>query len=183
MKAPDTVRRSSGMRGRHGLTLVEVLIALMVIGVAFWALASAQIGSLRSTAKASEISEAKTFANRVLEDRRREITTAVLNAGTTIAAQQAEWDKYAGGTCGVPAFPPPSPNNLCGGTETHGIYTAEWVLGRESGNQVESEGLIQVLLRVNWTQGGTARSLGLMDYISCGHINLSSCPDPFDPAP
>lgn len=178
------------MRQKHriqGMSLLELIIALAVIAIAFFALALTQISSLTTTAHAREISDARTYANRVLETVRRDVTINVLNAGG-IAARKAEWEKYAQGTCPVVTDPPASAGTpaICKGTPTpEGNYTAHWVVGPESGPTpvaVNDEGLLQVRMRVDWTKGGVQKTLSFVDYIGCGSIDLDICPEPRIPA-
>jgi prepilin-type N-terminal cleavage/methylation domain-containing protein len=56
------------VKSQAGLTIVELLIALVVIGVAFTALAMSQLSSLRASAGTRLVSETKAHANQVLED-------------------------------------------------------------------------------------------------------------------
>jgi prepilin-type N-terminal cleavage/methylation domain-containing protein len=52
---------------KKGLTILEVLIALAVLGIAFSALLMGQLGSLRTSAQARFASDTKAFAVQVLE--------------------------------------------------------------------------------------------------------------------
>jgi len=52
---------------KKGLTILEVLIALVVLGIAFAALLTSQLGSLRTSAQARFASDTKAFAVQVLE--------------------------------------------------------------------------------------------------------------------
>jgi len=52
---------------KKGLTILEVLIALAVLGIAFSALLMSQVGSLRTSAQARFASDTKAFAVQVLE--------------------------------------------------------------------------------------------------------------------
>ncbi|AFV76278.1 hypothetical protein YIM1640_01040 [Thermus oshimai] len=53
---------------RKGLTILEVLIALAVLGIAFAALLTSQLSSLRASGQARFASDTKAFAVQVLED-------------------------------------------------------------------------------------------------------------------
>lgn len=55
------------MRRRQGLTLIEVLIALAILGIGFAALAATQVSALRINARSRAVTEAKAEANMVLE--------------------------------------------------------------------------------------------------------------------
>lgn len=51
----------------NGLTLIEVLLALAIVGIAFAALAVSQVSNLRSSSRSRMLTEAKTVASSVLE--------------------------------------------------------------------------------------------------------------------
>ena len=58
---------------RDGLTLIEVLVALVVIAVAFMALASVQLSNLSVTRESTQVSTATQYANDFLEEKTREV--------------------------------------------------------------------------------------------------------------
>jgi len=60
-----------------GITLIEMLIALAVIGIAFTALAMSQVNSLRATSRAQILTEVKAAANVALETASAEVLKAV----------------------------------------------------------------------------------------------------------
>lgn len=62
---------------QEGITLIEMLIALSVIGIAFLTLALAQVNNLRATARSQLLTEAKAAANVVLEQTSAEVLKAV----------------------------------------------------------------------------------------------------------
>ena len=185
------------MRRREGLTLLELLIALAVIAIVFLALASGQITSMQTTSSAREVADAKTFANRTLENIRADILQdlrADVAAATTDADKQQAWLDAQYGTCpGVGASEPPYSGSraaLCVSDSTvsplaYSFYDASWVIGPPVSKPppIEFEGLLQVNIRVDWTKGGTDKSLTLVDYISCSEVDLDACPPPVDPDP
>lgn len=63
------------MSSRSGLTILEVLIALVVVAVAFVALAYTQLTNLKVSSNARLVSEAKTVAVNVLEDQIAKVLT------------------------------------------------------------------------------------------------------------
>jgi prepilin-type N-terminal cleavage/methylation domain-containing protein len=77
------------MRKRAGLTIIELMIALVVIGVAFGALLMSQVSSLRASQNARLASDVKAAANRVLEQKMAEVLKVEIDdthatpAGTT----------------------------------------------------------------------------------------------------
>ncbi|MFW8120702.1 type IV pilus modification PilV family protein, partial [Klebsiella pneumoniae] len=58
---------------REGLTLVETLIALAVVGIAFGALLLSQVSNLRASAQSRYATDAKAAAVRVLEAKSAEV--------------------------------------------------------------------------------------------------------------
>ena len=166
----------------RGVTILELLVALVIIAVAFFAIAAAQLGSLSATSNAREISGAKDFANGQLEGVREKILLDVLSASNPKAA----WKTYAD-ACPVVQDPPAGAgvDALCKGRGAQGRYTAQWVLGPENGAPRASAGaLVQVRMRVAWATGETQKELGLISYLSCVEVdqkanrNLSVCPVP-----
>lgn len=185
------MKHSQTFRSSAGLSLLELLIALVIITVAFFAIASAQLGSLSSTANARDIAEAKAFANRTLEKVRKDTTVRVLSKST--ATQEAEWVRYAGradnnaitnGCSVAPAtLPTIASTTDCQGKSTEGIYTVRWVIGPRSGPNpvaVADEGLAVMRVQVDWQKGG-AKKLSFEDFISCADLAAALCPAPRTP--
>lgn len=56
-----------GARTRQGLSLIEMLIALAIISIAFGALALVQVSNLRASSRSRLTTDAKAVANQVLE--------------------------------------------------------------------------------------------------------------------
>jgi len=164
--------------GAEGMTILELLIALVVITVALFALAYAQLGSLSTTAQARDISAAKEFANRTLETARNAIVADI--------DTNDNWNSYylAVSGCKKVALPAAANTpNYCKGEMTSGIYSAQWVVGPLSDAvpiAVPDEGLLQLQMQVDWNRNG-AKSLSFFDHITCGEIRLSLCPTPDDP--
>ncbi len=175
-------RQVSGFKSERGVTILELLVALVIIAVAFFAIAAAQLGSLSATSNAREISGAKDFGNKQLEGVREKILLDVLSADNSRAA----WETYAD-ACPVVQDPPAAAgvDALCKGRAAGGRYTAQWVLGPENGAPKASEGaLVQVRMKVTWATGESQKELGLMSYLSCVDVDrkanrdLSVCPVP-----
>ena len=174
---------ASSFRSERGVTILELLVALVIIAVAFFAIAAAQLGSLSATSNAREISGAKDFANGQLEGVRREILLDILSAPDPRAA----WRKYADSGCPAVQDPPAeeSINAFCKGSAAQGgKYTAQWVLGPEDGAPKASEGaLVQIRMKVSWATGENQKELGLVSYLSCVEVDQkvdgpSVCPVP-----
>lgn len=64
-------------RRTAGLSLIELLIALSVIGIAFFALAMSQVNHLRASSRSQVLTQVKTVANKVLEQKTSEVLKAV----------------------------------------------------------------------------------------------------------
>lgn len=65
-----------GMAGSSGLTILEVLVALSVIAIAFLALAMSQITNLKATVRTQSITDLKAAANVVLEEKMSDVLEA-----------------------------------------------------------------------------------------------------------
>lgn len=57
----------TGRRAREGLSVIEMLIALAIIGIAFGALALVQVSNLRASSRSRLTTDVKAVANQVLE--------------------------------------------------------------------------------------------------------------------
>lgn len=122
----------------NGLTLIEVLIALLVIALVFTALVGSQVTSLRMTRTARESSLATQLAVDTLTDR----TVAVT----------ADYDAYE--PCSAPDV------GGCFGTVSRDNYDAHWTVVRGTG--YEFDGLWRIDVQV--TGPATAQ---MATYISC----------------
>ncbi|RIH84897.1 prepilin-type N-terminal cleavage/methylation domain-containing protein [Calidithermus roseus] len=71
------------MRKTQGITLVELLIALAILAIAFTALLFSQLSNLRASAQTRYASETKAAATRVLEALQAEVTKTVEVSSTT----------------------------------------------------------------------------------------------------
>lgn len=60
-------------RRRHGFSLIEMLIALAVIGIAFAALALVQVSNLRASSRSRLSTDVKAVANQVLEQKMSQV--------------------------------------------------------------------------------------------------------------
>lgn len=126
-------------RVRDGLTIVEVLIAILLIAVLFAVLAATQVSSLRMTRASQQGSQATQLA----VDRLNQLTSIVL----------ADYSGYQG--CPGATLSPG-----CTGTQAAGDYSVSHVIARGSG--YEASGLIQLSVAV--TGPATAN---LSSFVSC----------------
>lgn len=165
------------MKRSHGLTIIELLIALAVIGVGLLAFSYAQVGSLRASARSALTTEAKTAANLVLEAKTAEVLTTVrrrLADGST----NPEWDsdyrdaedsgvelsfKFIDFYYSCPTVvDPPDPDtregdaaNLrpvaCSGSERLDDVTVAWRLEGQSG--IAGEGVVDIVVTADHRNG------------------------------
>jgi type II secretory pathway pseudopilin PulG len=141
-------------RGREGLTIVETLIAIAVIGVVFVVLAAIQVTSLRMTREAQE--ESQLLQDAVTEF--EELRTVVL---------ADFWNFYD-------SCPPPDGSGSCPEVDAApGSYQILRVLEpdpAEPGEFVLVDGILQVTVAVS----GHGRTLELSQFVSC----LDATPSP-----
>ena len=174
---------------RKGLTLVEVLIALAVLGIAFGALIMSQISNLRANAQARWLSETKAATIRVLEQQMSQILRVESSSDPRYQDKGTDsyWfiDYYY--SCPTKVNPPSdirqgSQTNLrpvsCRGTQEIGAITTNWTIEGQGG--VFGEGLIKVSVTATHPRGP---SLSLVDYISCYDVYPSPTVDTPVPCP
>lgn len=125
----------------RGLTIVEVLIALVIIGVAFVALTYTQVLNLRVTSDSKRASEATQVANEYLE----------------ILVQRILADYASFQSC-------PSGGHCAASGVNYRGYSVDYSISRGAGYQFE--GLILVSLEVD----GPA-SAELQHYVSCMDVD------------
>ena len=186
------------MRAR-GLTVLELLIAIAVVGLAFAALLSSQVTGLRASARARLASDTKAFAVGVLERKGAEVLKTV-----TVDPTSPYLDDPATGRSfyfidyyyGCPTLFPPPPtsgirsalrNVACRGQETgpNGL-TADWaILGEPSAPNpqgVQAEGVVTVVVTARAPQGvqvTVGRRVTCYDvYPSPTHDKPRPCPEP-----
>ena len=159
---------------RAGLTLTEVLVALIVIAVAFMALASVQISNLSVTRESEQTSLATRFANDTLEKETREVSKNIeayyLCPGTT-AVECVDYpvtsDDYPGYIATVTFI---------------GLYQKPASGETRTPEQYHNEGLIEANVSVT----GPAE-VSFTAYISCYDVAQTTqletgdfCPDPYE---
>lgn len=172
-----------------GLTVLEVLIALVVIGVAFGALTSGQLANLQTSGRARLLSEAKAEANRALEGRLAEVTSVRLENGAPAphpsrpGSYRYKFTDYYY-LCPTPATNAPAylagTAVSCAGSSTGTAgagWTTEWTIAGQDG--LDGEG--QVLVTVRAGRDGGNRSAG-GGPITLTVVGLASCLD-VSPAP
>ncbi len=187
---------------KRGLTLVELLIAMAVIGVAFAAFLSSQLLDLRLTQTAAWATETKAFANQVLEEKSgwvlRGETVSLASPYLDEERDGAGWsfwfvDYYWG--CPTPLTPPPESGNrrtlrpvVCQGEERspEGIQ-AQWrILGESRSTNtalgIQTEGVVLIVVTAEHPRGPRVtlgRRVTCYDvYPSPTHDHPRPCPEP-----
>jgi prepilin-type N-terminal cleavage/methylation domain-containing protein len=92
MGRPSTTRARLRGHDDSGFTLVEAVVALMVLGIIFTALAAASIGSLRASLSSRAEQQAIDFATQALERARQTEYYALGHDATEIATDSANVD-------------------------------------------------------------------------------------------
>lgn len=146
-------------RSEHGLTLIEVMVALVFTGIAFTALALSQVTGFRVTRSSQEASIAKDVAMRQIESFRGYGFHPFVMC-PTIDPEVYDPDAYAG-------YP------TCEGSEAvaeHPGFTVEWALtNRPEGlPQMSKPALIEVKILVDWQGSGSGKEYPITSYLSCG---------------
>jgi len=188
---------------RHGLTLIELLIALSVVGLAFAALLSSQLSSLRASDRARMASDTKAFAVSVLERRSAEVLKTETVDDKSPYLDEAGTgrsfyfiDYYYG--CPTLYLPPRTlgirtvlRNVVCKGRETSpdGIQAAWSILGESSTPNpqynpqgIRAEGVVTVVVTARHPRGSqvtVGRRVTCYDvYPSPTHDKPRPCPNP-----
>ena len=188
------------MRRARGLTVVEVLIALAVIAVAFAALAYAQLTSLKASSRSRLTSQAKTVAENVLENQLKQvlkvdtsssISGTAYNDGSSTNPKEFYFVDYYYG-CPSPAEPIQHPTGTrsavnsaviqCTGTVQRtvqdGTVKATWTIDGESGPL--GEGVVDITVTAKHSSGP---SVTLSDRVSCYDVYPSPTIDTPAPCP
>lgn len=151
------------MNGK-GLTLVETLIALAVVGIAFGALLMSQVSNLRASAQSRFATEAKAAAVQVLEQKsadvlKSETTTNPLYADDPTTGRSFYFVDYFY-SCPTRVNPPSalrggSSSNLrnvpCQGSETLGNVEVVWRIYGENG--ILGEGVVTLVVTAQHQRG------------------------------
>jgi prepilin-type N-terminal cleavage/methylation domain-containing protein len=169
------------MRQQKGMTIVEVLLALVIIGAAFAGMAYIQTTNLRMTTNARLTTDVKAAANQVLEQVMSDVLETTITGGNKYFAFN---DYYW--TCPTALTPPtgalPVVNRpSCTGTRTIGDVQVTYAVAGESG--VTGEGVLTVTVTAVHGAGGQRITLG--DRVTCYDIYpspTSLAPEPC-PAP
>lgn len=159
----------SHFRKETGLTVLEVLVAMAVLAIAFSALVFTQIASMSATAKNRNLTVVKAAATRVLEDKMRDILGNYANPSNPSERYYYFTDYYE--SCPSVLSPPSRPlaNPLpCSGTVASdgNTITSTWVVRYEPG-ALDGEGQLRLTVTSVRVGGPT---LALVNIISCYDI-------------
>ncbi len=169
------------MRQDRGLTIVEVLIALVVVGLAFAAMAYIQTTNLKMTTNARLTSEVKAAANQVLES----VMTDVLATDESSGTKYFAFNDYYW-SCPTAQTPPAGElavvsRPACTGSTNVGEVEVDYAIAGESG--VTGEGVLTVTVTATHRRGGQRLTLG--DRVTCYDVYPSPtslapepCPTP-----
>lgn len=146
-------------RSEQGLTLVEVLVALVFTGIAFTALALSQVTGFNVTRSSQETAIARDLAMRQVE-LFRSYGFQPFDLCPTIDPEVKDPYAYDG-------YPP------CEGSESlaeHPGFTLEWALtNRPQGLPLMSKpALIEAAVTVHWQGKGGGKNYPITSYLSCG---------------
>ena len=173
---------------RRGITFVEIIMSILIITISFLAISAGQMSSFTSLRKSAEIKDVKTLANRILEDRYKDILSTILDDSDP----DLKFEEYV--NCAEIAFASISgddPNGCYGIDTSYKNYKVTWRLQNEKTTDgippIPLEGLILLELVVDWEDKGEQHSLSLASYLSCVYVvndDISTiCPSPWDPEP
>ncbi|MCS7069495.1 MAG: type II secretion system GspH family protein [Meiothermus sp.] len=184
------------MRKPSGISIVELLVALAIIGIAFVPLVLSQLSSLRASAQTGLASQVKAAATAELERQAAlvlqvESPPSNNNLLDDISANKSFYfvDYYY--SCPqVTALPSPPPSNSSrtalrsgiscnnGSGTTTNLITTRWSVARESG--LMGEGLITITVTATHSRGPT---ITLVNRISCYDVYPSPTSDAPAPCP
>lgn len=147
-------------RSQHGLTLIEVMVALVFTGIAFTALALSQVTGFKVTRSSQQTVIAKDVGMRQLELFRGYGFHPFVRC-PTIDPEVYNPDSYTG----YPA---------CEATQAsadHPGFTLDWSLtNNPAGTKLMSPdpALVEVKIDVFWQSGDETKHFYLTSYLSCG---------------
>lgn len=165
------------MRKRHGFTIIEVLIALAVIGVSFAAMALVQVTNLRASSAAKLTTATKAAANQTLEGIMADVLEVSGSPGSYVYAFNDYYWSCPTAVTPVAGALPVVTKRACTGTKKVGGVDINYSIVGEGG--VLGEGVLTVTVTASNPDGGRTVTLG--DRVTCYDIYPS--PTSTAPAP
>ena len=193
-------------KNSEGLTILEVLVALSVIAIAFLALAMSQITNLKATVRTQSITDLKAAANIVLEEKMADVLEADIVPNPASESEYDAKDTYKDADKNVQTrylkfwfvdyyyqcsnrtdtgerLPLREADCQPTTEEDFGDITVDWEYVGRTG--LEGEGLLDIIVTARHNQGS---ELTIGDVVSCYDVYPSPssevpmpCPDPYDP--
>jgi prepilin-type N-terminal cleavage/methylation domain-containing protein len=166
---------------RRGFTIIEVLIALAILGIAFSALLMSQLSDLRTTARMRLVTEVKSALTQVLEGKTAEILAKTGNSATVFAFYDYYWGCPTPVSGASAIIGRPLNSVTCQGTSTAGRVEVTWTIAGESG--LEGEGLILLTARGEIPSIPNSPRVSLVHRVSCYDVYPSPTKDAPAPCP
>ena len=161
-----------GTRQRQGgFTLIEVLVALGVVGISFGIILFTQVGNMRVNAQTRTSSLMKAEATRVLERKTADVLsyTGTINVNAVYKFQDYYWNCPTVSTSSNrPVFTSTITPSDCSGTDGN----SAWSIAGEGG--ISGEGLMTITVT---TRSADGRTYTLGNRISCYDIDPSPTND------
>ena len=169
------------MKSHEGMSLIEVLIALVIVGVAFTTMAFIQTNNMKMTTNARLTTTVKAAANQVLEAVMTDVLATTISGSTKVFAfNDYYWN------CPTAVTPPTGALAVvntpdCEGDMTIGSVDVAYAISGEGG--VTGEGVLTVTVTAVHANGGQRLTLG--DRVTCYDVYPSPtslapqpCPTP-----
>lgn len=163
---------------RSGLTIIEVLIAMAILGIAFGALLFNQLSNLRTSARMRLVTEIKAALTQVLEAKNAEV---LAKSGSIYAFDDYYWGCPSAVANASSIIGRPLNSVACSGNSTVGRVTVSWSVSGESG--IQGEGLILLSARGSIANMSTSPQVALIRRVSCYDVYPSPTRDAPAPCP
>jgi prepilin-type N-terminal cleavage/methylation domain-containing protein len=164
--------RSESARPQAGFTLIEVMVAMTIMAVAFGTLLAIQGASLRSTTKAQELNVVSMLAQNEMIDTELELQGKAFEEVKTEDGgtfpdpyQDYEWKRVIK-EIKFPALnlaPPPSSGDASSAASSSGTDSSTELLAKMTSNFF-SKGMREVTVTISWKRGGGDQSYSISTY-------------------
>ena len=166
---------------RKGFTIIEVLIAMAILGIAFTALLMNQLSNLRTTARMRMVTEIKAALTQVLDSKTAEILAKTGNSITDFTFYDYYWGCPTDVSGASTIIERPLNSVACEGTSTTGRVQVTWTIAGESG--LEGEGLILLTATGAVSNVPNSPRVSLVRRVSCYDVYPSPTQDAPAPCP